>query len=136
MNTVRARPPMSCGRGRRLRRGSTGWVFTTNINPCHRCRALSAAIRWFACRGLMVRAFYVWRQGHAAPIGVVGGDEILDRLPPDRVPGLQRLPERFSIGTVCRNNHVVEAIGSTEDGVWTGTELVEFDWRPKASAAD
>ncbi len=77
--------------------------------------------------------FYRWRQGDAAPVGFGGSPEDLPFLEDDFVGKMEasRLPEDFRMGTLCDNAHVIEAIGHASHGVWTHTEIVEFDWRPR-----
>jgi hypothetical protein len=69
------------------------------------------------------REMFVWRQGRAAPVGI-----LLDDVDPIVAlgDGEPRLPRRFRLKSWdCERHHPVEAEGETAGGVWVRTRLVE-----------
>lgn len=67
------------------------------------------------------QGMFVWEQGHAAPIDQVVDDEC--RISPER-RAEKRLPARFEMYAKCRCPTFLTAVGVTENGVWTTTELL------------
>ena len=66
-------------------------------------------------------ALFVWEQGQSAPIDQLVDDEC--KLPPDD-RAKHRLPPRFEIHASCRCPTLLDAVGVTEHGIWTRTELL------------
>jgi hypothetical protein len=66
-------------------------------------------------------ALFVWEQGQSAPVDQLVDDEC-KISPEDRAE--IRLPARFEIYTDCRCPTSLDAVGFTEHGVWTRTELL------------
>lgn len=64
---------------------------------------------------------FVWEQGQPAPVDQLVDDEC-KILPQDRAE--MRLPVRFEIYAKCECPTFLEAVGITEHGVWTRTELL------------
>jgi hypothetical protein len=63
----------------------------------------------------------VWGQGHAAAVGQLRHDE---GAAPLAAWSNERLPNRFEIYASCKCPTLLEAVGITENGVWTQTELI------------
>jgi hypothetical protein len=73
---------------------------------------------------------FVWEQGQAAPVDQAVDDECKVSLP-DRTKS--RLPSRFRIYATCQCPTFLEAIGTTDQGVWTRTELLKSGQRDPVS---
>lgn len=65
--------------------------------------------------------YLVWVQGQPAPVDQKEHDH--SKLTSE-LRAAFRLPGRFAIQSVCRCSTLLEAVGWTEDGVWTRTELL------------
>jgi hypothetical protein len=63
---------------------------------------------------------FLWEQGHAGPVDQFVDDDCKG-LP--EVVAKCRLPSRFQIYAECLCPTFLEAVGTTEQGVWTRTEL-------------
>lgn len=66
-------------------------------------------------------ALFVWEQGQTAPVEQRVDDECKISIE-DRAQ--VRLPVRFEIYADCRCPTFLDAVGFTEQGVWTRTELM------------
>ena len=66
-------------------------------------------------------ALFVWEQGQASPVGQGVDDEC--RIPAESMSEF-RLPVRFEIYAGCRCPTFLEAVGFSERGVWSRTELM------------
>jgi hypothetical protein len=66
------------------------------------------------------RELFVWEQGHAAPVDQLVDDEC--KVPPQE-RATKRLRSQFEIYAACRCPTLLDAIGTTEQGVWVKTEL-------------
>ena len=66
-------------------------------------------------------ALFVWEQGQIAPVDQMASDDC--KLPPEKREAW-RLPARFEIYARCRCPTFLAAVGVTERGVWTRTELL------------
>jgi hypothetical protein len=66
-------------------------------------------------------ALYVWEQGQSGPVDHLVPDEC--KWSPEEQAQV-RLPFRFEIYAQCKCPTFLEAVGTTEDGVWTRTELL------------
>jgi hypothetical protein len=66
-------------------------------------------------------ALFVWEQGQAAPVDQLVDDECKIS---SEARGEVRLPVRFEIYAGCRCPTSLDAVGLTEHGVWTRTELL------------
>ena len=64
---------------------------------------------------------FVWEQGQASPVGQGVDDEC--RIPAESMSEF-RLPVRFEIYAGCRCPTFLEAVGFSERGVWSRTELM------------
>ena len=66
-------------------------------------------------------ALFLWEQGQSSPVDQLVDDECKISLE-DRAK--VRLPVRFEIYTDCRCPTSLDAVGFSEHGVWTRTELL------------
>jgi hypothetical protein len=66
-------------------------------------------------------ALFVWEQGQSSPVEQLVPDECKMSLE-DRAT--VRLPARFEIYAECRCPTFLDAVGFTEHGIWTRTELL------------
>ncbi len=78
-----------------------------------------AGLEWHGTDGPC--ALLVWVQGQAAPVDQMAPEEC--RVSPERRESF-RLPARFEINTDCRCPTALAAVGVTEHGTWTKTELL------------
>ncbi len=85
--------------------------------PCPVCGA--SHLEWQSRDG--PRALFVWEQGRPAPAGQRVVDE---SVVSPKARAEIRLPERFEIYATCACPTFLNAVGFTEDGVWTRTELL------------
>jgi hypothetical protein len=69
-------------------------------------------------------ALFVWEQGQAAPVDQMASEDC--RLPAEKRAGF-RLPLRFEIYAQCACPTFLNAVGFTEHGFWTQTELLNPD---------
>lgn len=84
--------------------------------PCPVCGA--SELEWQGKDGPC--GLFVWEQGIAAPVDQFVDDDC--KVPPsDRA--LKRLPSQFDIYAGCQCPTLLQAIGTTDQGVWTKTEL-------------
>lgn len=85
--------------------------------PCPDC--LASGLEWQGQEGPC--HLFVWEQGQPTPV---------DQLVPDECrissadPAEIRLPSRFEIYAECQCPTFLIAVGTTEDGVWTKTALL------------
>jgi len=84
---------------------------------CSVCGA--ASLEWQGKDGPC--GLFLWEQGQSAPIDQLVDDECKS-LPEVRF--VQRLPARFEIYATCQCPTSLDAVGYTEHGVWTRTELL------------
>ena len=71
-------------------------------------------------------ALFVWKQGVPCPTGKCIEEEFL--LTADQL-GRCTLPETFMIYTscICSTKFLLEAVGTSIDGIWSRTELIQPD---------
>jgi len=84
---------------------------------CPEC--LASGLEWQGQDGPC--ALFVWQQGQSDPVDQLVPDEC--RSPGD-VRADARLPVRFEIFAECRCPTFLRAVGFTENGTWTRTELL------------
>jgi hypothetical protein len=84
---------------------------------CSVCRA--SHLEWQGKEGPC--ALFVWEQGTSAPVDQLAEDEC--KISWEERAGFQ-LPVRFEIYAECSCPTLLYAVGFTEDGVWTRTELL------------
>src|ERR1043166_5990605 len=88
--------------------------------PDIRCSVCGAtALDWQGKDGPC--ALFVWEQGQAAPVDQMASDDC--KLPPER-RAERRIPARFEFYVQCRCPTSITAVGMTEQGVWTRSELL------------
>jgi hypothetical protein len=75
---------------------------------------------------------HAWEQGQSAPVEQLIPDEWISPLDRAKV----RLPVRFEICAECKCPTFLDAVGVTEHGVWTRSELLESDKRSSVSTRE
>lgn len=99
------------------RMGMFGYYIPKPDVSCPACGASN--LEWQGKDG--PRGLFVWQQGQAAPVDQKVDEECAISL---EARAEYRLPSRFEIYTDCDCPTFLTAVGTTEAGAWTRTELL------------